>query len=193
MNMQAKINPASENPVTRGFSNQTALFLIAVGYPLGLAGLAAIYSDKIHTNSSFSPSNQVRVVQQEQFTEQTAKSVIKEWWGVRSRIFASPYDASAASESVAAGPLWNDLNKVDGPVAWLKNNNQYYTYQSTQIERVVAFNPQQVNSPSIVVTVKSQDTLDGPGIHRPSSNRGNFKYIFAKEGGRWKIWNYEKV
>lgn len=193
MNTRTHMNRVSENQKRRGFSNQTALFLIALGYPLGLAVLASIYTEIRRNTDSLPTTSQVRVVPKEQITEQTAKSVIEEWWGVRSRIFAPPYDASAASESVAAGPLWTDLNKVDGPVAWLKNNNQSYTYQSTAIERVVSFDPRQADNPSIIVTVNSQDTLNGPGMQRPSSNTGNFKYIFAKEGGRWKIWNYEKV
>ena len=193
MNTQTPTNRAPENPKSRGFSNQTALVLIAIGYPLGLAGLAIVYSGVSQNTGSLSTASQVRVVPQEQITEQTARSVIEEWWGVRSRVFASPYSAAAASESVAAGPLWTDLNKENGPVAWLKNNNQYYTYQSTTIERVVSFDPQQADSPSIVVTVSSQDTLNGPGVYKPSSNTGTFKYIFAKESGRWKIWNYEKV
>ena len=193
MNTQTRMNRVSGNQKRRGFSNQTALFLIAFGYPLGLVVLASIYTEVSQNTARLSTSSQLTVVPKEQITEQTAKSVIEEWWGVRSRIFASPYDASAASESVAAGPLWTDLNKVDGPVAWLKNNNQSYTYQSTAIERVVSFDPRQADNPSIIVTVNSQDTLNGPGMHRPSSNKGNFKYIFIKEGGRWKIWNYEKV
>jgi hypothetical protein len=80
--------------------------MIAIGYPLGLAGLAIIYSGVSQNTGSLSTASQVRVVPQEQITEQTARSVIKEWWGVRSSVFASPYNAAAASESVAAGPLW---------------------------------------------------------------------------------------
>ena len=193
MNTKTHMNRVRENPNSRGFSNQTALILIAVGYPLGLAGLAIIYSGVSQNTGSLSTSRQVRVVPQEQITEQTARAVVVKWWGVRSRVFAPPYEASAASESVAAGPLWTDLNKENGPVAWLKNNNQYYTYQSTTIERVVSFDPQPADNPSIVVTINSQDTLNGPGVYKPSSNTGTFKYIFAKESGRWKIWNYEKV
>ena len=193
MNTKTHMNPVRENLNSRGFSNQTALIMIAIGYPLGLAGLAIIYSGVSQNTGSLSTASQVWVVPQEQITEQTARSVIKEWWGVRSRVFASPYDAAAASETVAAGPLWTDLNKEDGPVAWLKNNDQYYTYQSTTIERVVSFDPKQADNPSIVVSVNSQDTLNGPGVYKPSSNTGTFRYIFAKESGRWKIWNYEKI
>lgn len=193
MNAKSLMTRVHENPNRLGFSNQTALILIAVGYPLGLVGLAIIYSGVSQNTANLSMSSKVRVVPQEQITEQTARTVIEEWWGVRSKVFAPPYKASAASESVAAGPLWNDLNKFNGPVAWLKNNNQYYTYQSTTIERVVLFDPQQADNPSIIVKVNSQDTLNGPDIYEPSSNAGTFKYIFAKESGRWKIWNYEKV
>ena len=187
------MNRVPEHPSRRGFSNQTALILIAIGYPLGLASLAMIYSGLSQNTGSLSTASQVRVVPQAYITEQTARAVIEEWWGVRSRVFASPYDASAASESVAAGPLWYDLNKTYGPVVWLKNNNQYYTYQSTTIERVVSFDSQKAENPSIIVTVNSRDTLNGPGIYKPSTNTSNFKYTFAKESGRWKIWNYEKV
>ncbi|MCP9807876.1 DUF4101 domain-containing protein [Cyanobium sp. HWJ4-Hawea] len=193
MNLHQRMIKVSKTMASRGFSNQTALFLIAIGYPLGLIGLAIIYSSVVQNTGGSPTVSQAKIVPNEQITEQTARSVIEEWWGVRSRIFASPYDAAAASDSVAAGPLWSDLNKVDGPVAWLKNNNQNYTYQETTIKQVVSFDSQHVTNPSIVVRVKYQDILSGPGIYRPSSNTANFKYIFAEEGGRWKIWNYEKV
>lgn len=193
MNSKTEVNREVKNTNNRGFSNQTALLLIAIGYPIGLAGMAIIYSGVNKNTGSLSTASQVMVVPDEQITEQAARAVIEEWWGVRSRIFASPYDATAASDSVAAGPLWNDLNKTDGPVAWLRNNNQYYTYQSTTIERTISFDPSNAENPSIIVKVKSQDTLNGPGIYKPSQNTGNFKYTFSKEGGRWKIWNYEKV
>jgi len=124
MNRQTPMNRAPGNLNRGGFSNQTALILIAIGYPLGLAGLAIVYSGLSQNTGSLSTASQVRIVPQEQITEQTARSVIEEWWGVRSRVFASPYNVAAASESVAAGPLWNDLNKENGPVAWLRNNNQ---------------------------------------------------------------------
>jgi hypothetical protein len=193
MNTDSHKKRVHDSPNVRGFSNQVALILIAIGYPLGLAGLAIIYSGISQNTGSWSTTSQVRVVPQEYLTEEAARAVIAEWWGVRSRVFASPYDAAAASESVAAGPLWHDLNKPYGPVVWLKTNNQYYTYQSTTIERVVAFDSQKEDNPSIVVTVNSRDTLNGPNIYKPSANTNNFKYTFAKEGGRWKIWNYEKV
>lgn len=187
------MNHVHKKPNQRGFSNKTALILIAVGYPLGLASLAIIYSGMSHNTSSWPTTNQVRVVPDAYITELTARAVIEEWWGVRSRVFASPYDSSAASESVAAGPLWYDISKSYGPVVWLKNNNQYYTYQSTRIEKVLSFDSQKVEKPSIVVTVNSKETLNGPGVYKPSDKTSNFKYTFAKEGGRWKIWNYEKV
>ena len=177
----------------KGFSNQVALLIIAAGYPLGITGLAYMYSEKYIDTGNWATKSIPREFPQEQMSEQSARNAIQEWWGVRSRIFAQPYDASAASSLVAAGPLWDDLNKLDGPVAWLKNNNQYYTYQSTTIQKVVSFDSQKAEKPSIIVTVNSQDTLNGPGIYKPSSSTNNFEYIFTNEGGRWKIWNYKQI
>lgn len=177
-----------------GFTNQTALLLIATCYPLGIAGLALIYTFTSQGGTSWSPPQLRSTVRQDQISEQEATSVIEAWWSVRSRVFASPYDVSAASDSVSSGPLWTDLTKPDGPVAWLRNNNQYYTYQSTTIQRVISFNPANpAQYPSIVISVSSQDTLNGPGVYKPSTSTSSFRYIFAKEDGKWKIWNYEKV
>lgn len=117
MNAKSLMTRVHENLNRLGFSNQTALILIAVGYPLGLVGLAIIYSGVSQNTANLSMSSKVRVVPREQITEQTARTVIEEWWGVRSKVIAPPYKASAASESVAAGPLWDDLNKFNGPVA----------------------------------------------------------------------------
>ena len=176
-----------------GFSNQTALLLIAVCYPLGIASIAVVISSASRfSGSGSSPAFEWNPSQQT-MSEQDAKSVIEEWWNVRSRVFASPYDPSAASSVVSSGPLWSDLTKSDGPVAWLRNNRQYYTYQSTSIESVISFDPQDSDRPSIVVRVRTQDTLHGPGINKPSTGTNNYKYIFARENGRWKIWNYEKL
>ena len=175
------------------FSNQTALLLIAVCYPLGIASIAVVISSASRfSGSGSSPAFEWNPSQQT-MSEQDAKSVIEEWWNVRSRVFASPYDPSAASSVVSSGPLWSDLTKSDGPVAWLRNNRQYYTYQSTSIESVISFDPQDSDRPSIVVRVRTQDTLHGPGINKPSTGTNNYKYIFARESGRWKIWNYEKL
>ncbi len=176
-----------------GFSNQTALLLIAVCYPLGIASIAVVISSASRFSGSGSSTAFEWNPSQQTFSEQEAKSVIQEWWNVRSRVFASPYDASAASSVVSSGPLWSDLTKADGPVAWLRNNQQYYTYQSTSIESVISFNPQDSERPSIVVRVMAQDTLHGPGINKPSSGINNYRYIFARENEKWKIWNYEKV
>ena len=187
----ARIDKASR-PIN-GFTNQTALLLIATCYPLGIAGLALIYTFTSQSGTSWSPPQLGSPVSQTQMSEQEARSVIEAWWSVRSRVFASPYDVSAASDSVSSGPLWTDLTKADGPVNWLRNNNQYYTYQSTTIQRVISFDSTSPEHPSIVISVSSQDTLNGPGVYRPSSSTSNFRYIFAKEDGKWKIWNYEKV
>ncbi len=176
-----------------GFSNQTALILIAICYPLGIASMAVM----LNTASQYSGSGALTTFEQngtqQTITEQEAKSVIQEWWNVRPLIFASPYDSSAASSVVSSGPLWTDLTKSDGPVAWLQNNGQYYTYHLTNIESVISFDNQASEHPSIVVRVRTKDTLHGPGINKPSTGTNNFRYTFAKENGRWKIWNYEKI
>ena len=151
----------------------------------------------LNTASQYSGSGALTTFEQngtqQTITEQEAKSVIQEWWNVRPRIFASPYDSSAASSVVSSGPLWTDLTKSDGPVAWLQNNGQYYTYHLTNIESVISFDNQASERPSIVVRVRTKDTLHGPGINKPSTGTNNFRYTFAKENGRWKIWNYEKI
>lgn len=173
-----------------GFSNQTALLLIALGYPIGFASLSLVYTA---SNNRGYPSSNVLSQNRSEITQESARSAIENWWDVRSQVFASPYNIAAASEYVAAGPLWDDLNKSDGPVAWLRNRSQYYTYQSTVVERVISFDPGIGSRPSMVIRVSSSITLQGPGIYEPSSSTNDYRYTFAYEGGRWKIWNYEQV
>lgn len=188
-----KIGFGSPRRIEAGFSNQTALILIAICYPLGLTGMALLISAGSQSSGTWTPPALTNAIPQRSISEQEARSVIEAWWSVRPRVFAYPYDASEASPVVAEGPLWTDLTKSDGPVEWLKNHNQYYTYQGTSIENVISFDGEQGDNPSMVVSVRTRDTLHGPGIYKPSSVTASYRYIFAKERGRWKIWNYERI
>ena len=176
-----------------GFSNQTALILIATCYPLGIIAMSLLTQAVVPlmngTASVGGPS-----LFSSSLSESEARSVIESWWNARSRVFAPPYDPQAANEYVSSGPLWDELTKTpDGPVSWLKAHDHFYTYQSTQIERVISLENSSSDRPSLVVSVKSSDVLQGPGVYKPSSGTSTFRYTFAKEGGKWKIWDYDKV
>jgi len=120
-------------------------------------------------------------------------NLVNGWLGSKGQIFAPPYDASAAA-SVVTGTLWQDLIKDDGPVAWLRNNNSYYTYTASRVDEVLSYDASG-SRPSLRVKVYEERTLHTPnGIDRAQSGVTNavFTYFFEQENGTWMVADYTK-
>ena len=199
-----------------GFSNQQALLVLLICFPIGLIflGLVVVLLQKPAPQATApsqpapaapslpEPKEQPRSteIQPRKPVPQTpisglsqteARAVVEEWLTVKSQIFAPPFDTDLADQVVANGPLWRDLTKADGSIQWLRNNNSYYTYDRIRVDRVIRYNPSPA-MPSIVVRVTENSTLNSPNGPQRSANTNNYIYTLKQEGGRWKIWDYRK-
>jgi hypothetical protein len=189
-----------------GFSNQQALLVILVCFPVGLIGfgLLIILLQRPITQIGqlpSSPNKHQTPLKPSDLTlpaplpsglnELQARKVVEEWLSVKHQIFASPFNTQLADQVVAEGPLWTDLTKADGSIDWLKKNNSYYSYDSILINGVSRFVPSP-SMPSIVVSITENSTLHSPGDNKDSSTTDNWIYTLKNEGGRWKIWDYRK-
>jgi hypothetical protein len=129
-----------------------------------------------------------------QLSRTEALEIVKKWYAAKPRIFGPPYDISLVRQ-LATGRLYTSTTKPDGSVAWLKNNNAYYTYKSSEITNILEFS-NSGRQPYIKVSVAEELYLYGRnGISRTNSGfyRGNFIYTFQKENGVWKIYDSKKV
>ena len=203
-----------------GFSNQQALLVLLICFPIGLIflGLVVVLLQKpvpqAAAPTQSAPATSTRPEPQQEpelqpksteiqprkpvpqpsisgLSQPEARAVVEEWLTVKSQIFAPPFDTDLADRVVADGPLWRDLTKADGSIQWLRNNNSYYTYDRIRVDRVIRFNPSP-SMPSIVVRVTENSILNSPTGQERSANTNDWLYSLKKEGGRWKIWDYRK-
>ena len=199
----------------RGFSNQQALLLLLLVFPIGLVGLGfailLIQRQGSITPQVSSPPAQTAVpntaerpttiqplpsrneapTEQAGLSQQQARGIVEEWLTVKSQIFAPPFNTELADQVVAEGPLWTDLMKSDGSIQWLKNNNSYYSYSIIRVNQVIRFLPSP-SMPSIVVSVTEASTLHSPKSNETSASTADWIYTLKQERGRWKIWDYRK-
>lgn len=195
-----------------GFSNQQALLVLLICFPIGLIGIGSLVillqrpapkgvqvpqteptperRDQATTIQPLSRSSQA-YVQPTGLSEQQARSVVEQWLSVKSQIFAPPFNTNLANEVVANGPLWTDLTKDNGSINWLKKEDSYYTYDIIRVNRVLRFLPSET-MPSIVVSVTEDSILHSSNGNEKSSSTNNWMYTLKKESGRWKIWDYRK-
>lgn len=198
-----------------GFSNLQALILLLICFPLGVIaiGLTVVLIQRQGEKNTtsvqqpaqerpFQPNNSTQInplpsdpvspqSQDSDLSEIQARAIVEEWLSIKRRIFAPPFDTVLADQVVADGPLWTDLTKADGSIAWLKNNNSHYSYSSITVNRVVQYLPSP-SMPSIVVSVTESSTLHSPRGSESSSSTRDWNYTLKKDGGRWKIWDYSK-
>ena len=213
-----KVNPLGQirRPKERGFSNQQALLLLLLVFPIGLVGLGLVVlliqrQGAVTPQASSPPPAQTTVpspqdrpttiqplpsrkeasTAQAGLSQQQARAIVEEWLSVKSQIFAPPFNTELADQVVALGPLWTDLTKPDGSIQWLRNNNSYYSYSTIRVNRVIRYLPSP-SMPSIVVSVTEVSTLHSPKGDETSTNTKDWIYTLKEEGGRWKIWDYRK-
>ena len=175
----------------RGFSNKTALFILTIGYPLGIVLSAITYiSSEKDTFWSTAPTEKTQ--EDNSINWKIAKSLLNSWWSSRTSVFGPPYDPSKVKSYIANGPYWKDINSSNGPVAWLKKNNQYYIYKKTEIVNVESFDTK-LEKPKMVAIIDSSTVLMGKGINDKEENKITMEYTFAYENNRWKIWEMRQV
>ena len=197
---------------SRGFTNQQALLVLLICFPIGLIALGIMViliqrpaprivqpqqtpsleqpSDRSTTIQPL-PSSPQPASQKSGLSELEARAIVEQWLTVKSQIFAPPFDTDLANEIVASGPLWADITKTGGSIDWLRNNDSYYTYSTIKVNQVVRFLPS-ISMPSIVVSVTEDSTLHSPKGNKATSSNSNWIYTIKEEGGAWKIWDYRK-
>lgn len=193
-----------------GFTNQQALLVLLICFPLGLIAIGFLVillqrpSTQLSANPIPAPENKTFIPSlpgkppipnapenQNGLSEIQARSIVEKWLSVKSQIFAPPYDTKLADSIVAEGPLWTDLTKPDGSIQWLKNNNSYYSYNSIKVNSVISYVPSDV-MPSIVVSITENSVLHSSSGSEPSVGTNNWNYTLRQESGNWKIWDYRK-
>ena len=175
----------------RGFSNKTALFILTIGYPLGIVLSAITYiSSEKDTFWSTAPTEKTQ--EDNSINWKIAKSLLNSWWSSRTSVFGPPYDPSKVKNYIANGPYWKDINSPNGPVAWLRKKNQYYVYEKTEIVKVESFDTK-LENPKMIAIIDSSTVLKGKGINNKKASKITIAYTFAYEDGRWKIWDMQPV
>ena len=175
----------------RGFSNKTALFILTIGYPLGIVLSAITYiSSEKDTFWSTAPTEKTQ--EDNSINWKIAKSLLNSWWSSRTSVFGPPYDPSKVKIYIANGPYWKDINSPNGPVAWLRKKNQYYVYEKTEIVKVESFDTK-LEKPKMIAIIDSSTVLKGKGINNKKASKITIAYTFAYEDGRWKIWDMQPV
>lgn len=127
-------------------------------------------------------------------TQEQALKLVQKWYQAKPRIFGPPYDTNLVAQ-LATGKLYSFTTASDGSVAWLENNNAYYSYTKLEITNVLDFSNFS-SRPYIKVRVFEELYLHGSnGIDRKNSgtSQNNFIYVFEKENGNWKIYDYRNV
>lgn len=191
-----------------GFTNQQAIFVLLLLFPIGLVGLGLVVMLLRRTPVQVAqppgnpPAQPVPAAapttvaptspaQHSGLDESQARAVVEQWLSVKSQIFAPPYDTNVADRIVAEGPLWTDLTKTNGSIDWLKNNNSYYSYNSTRVNSVIRFTPSET-MPSLLVSVTEDSVLHSPKGSDPSVSTNSYLYTLKQENGVWKVWDYRK-
>lgn len=194
-----------------GFTNQQALLVLIICFPLGLIAIGFLVillqrpATQLPESANSSPNSGTLIpslpagklpskdlsTNQGELSEMQARSIVEKWLSLKSQIFAPPYDTKIADTVVAEGPLWTDLTKPDGSIQWLKNNNSYYSYNSIKVNSVISYVPSDV-MPTIVVSITENSVLHSSSGSEPSIGTNNWNYTLRQESGNWKIWDYRK-
>lgn len=127
-------------------------------------------------------------------SQDEALELVENWYKAKPQIFGPSFDQSLV-EQYTTGKMYQDKLKPGGSIDWLRSNGYYYTYDNSQINKVISFS-NTGSQPSITVNVSEELYLHGPkGIEYKNSGPYNadFIYYFAKDNGVWKLSDYKKL
>lgn len=201
------MNPFVARRRNGGFTNQQAIFVLLLFFPVGLIGLGLVVmllrrpSVPIAQPPTSAPAQPAPTAAPPTFTpcipaglrvERSPCPRCRRAVAVRQGAdLRSPYDTNVADRIVAEGPLWSDLTKTNGSIDWLKSNNSYYSYNTSRVNNVIRFTPSQT-MPSLLVSVTEDSVLHSPNGSDPSVSTKNYLYTLKEENGVWKVWDYRK-
>jgi len=174
----------------RGLSNQMALAIIAIGYPVGLISMSLAYI--AHEKGTLVGTVSSIQKKEKPLSKAEAERLIRRWWKARSSIFAPPYNPYKFTDLVAKGPLWNVLTSNDGSVAWLKKHKERYEYITTDLIKTRSFD-NEGTYPTFEAEIKSTTILKSKSKSDKKTSQKGYKYTFKYEEGRWKLWDYNTV
>jgi hypothetical protein len=132
--------------------------------------------------------------EQHDISQQDALHLVQKWYAAKPQIFAPPFDTGLVDQ-LATGKLHTFTTKANGPVEWLRQNDAYYEYNSSEIKRVLDFSTSG-RRPYIKIRVSEELYLhakNGIDENNSGASTNNFIYFFEKENGTWKIYDYRKV
>lgn len=125
-------------------------------------------------------------------TETKAVELIGNWLKAKQEIYGPGYNRDIAKD-YATGNLLRDIeNPNAGAVTWLRDNQSYWIYQDSRVDRVWGFAPDDRENPNILVSIYEGRTLyqsgKPTGAQEPKSK--SFRYYFQKDSSAWKIRDY---
>ena len=130
-------------------------------------------------------------------SQQQAVALLKKWHRAKRKIFAPPYNLNLASEILAA----KAYSQKQGSVKWLRNNNNFYTFQTQSVENISNFKLYG-NTAILEATISEQRTLcykNRKGQIKISNDNNTVfdrsldRYYLESEKGKWKIADYNTI
>ncbi len=168
---------------------KTGKYTIQISAPKGSQTFELAMGLDVDTNSSSNSTS----VPSASLSQKEAVNLIKNWQRAKRKIFAPPFDRQLGGELLTGEAYRKNVGAVDSSIAWLSNNNAYYTYRLQTINNVEYFS-QNNNNASIQVVTREQRTLCLNG--RPSRDNNTIdstskvSYYLRFDNSKWKIENY---
>jgi len=172
------------------FNLEMSLGTVQASLPLSSSTSTETHSSpspSTETLSSISTTTEVADLSQEQALE-----LIENWYKAKSQIFGPPFDQSLVDQ-YTVGKLYQNTVKPGGSIDSLRSKDSYYTYNNSQINKVVLFSNSGSN-PTIVVNVSEElylHTSQGISQSNSGSYTANVIYFFQKDNEVWKIYDYQ--
>lgn len=179
---------------------KTGKYTIQVSVPKGsktfeiAMGLDVVEASNPTSNSS--SNNNSPSSPSEPISESDAVALVRNWQKAKRKIFAPPFDRDLGYEFLTGEAYRKNIGASNGSVAWLSNNNAYYTYRLQEVKKQENFS-QTGNTAKIDVVTSEQRTLCLNGRPSRDSNTtfstSKVRYKLQFDDGQWKIEDYNTV
>jgi len=147
-------------------------------------------------NPSNSPSPISPPISQGGLNQEQATQIIQNWLNSKGEIFSPPFNRQLVGQYAdTKGPLYRDVTKSDGSIAWLSHENYRYVFRASNITQILEFSDSG-SQPFLKVKIYEDRTLYGPrGVDHSNSGAStkDYVYFFSQENGNWKIYDYQSA
>ncbi len=124
-----------------------------------------------------------------QLNQDQAVNVISEYLEAKSQIFGQNFDLSLARKLTTGKKYENIILSTN----WLRGVNSYYTYQTSQVQKVLFFD-NSTKEPYLKVRIYEVFTrYKSSGKTERKITREIYKFYLVKEDSRWKIYRDQKI